>query len=85
MYFAYGGESVDRKEKKRGLQKIYPKTNREAERLKKSVDILRVLDYCGAETQKKGSAYFLRCPDQEHQDHPPYKSLGRKPTVSTVG
>jgi hypothetical protein len=60
--------------RKETFRKIYPKTNREAERLKKSVDILRVLDYCGVETQKKGSAYFLRCPDQEHQDHAPYRN-----------
>lgn len=60
--------------RKETFRKIYPKTNREAERLKKSVDILRVLDYCGVETQKKGSAYFLRCPDPEHQDHAPYRN-----------
>ena len=71
--------------RKRNSTKTFPKTNREAERLKRSVDIMMVLEHCGTEVQRSGSSYFLRRPDPEHQDHPPYKSLGRKPTVSTVG
>lgn len=60
------------KDKKMRPTRTFARTNREAERLKKSVDILRVLDYCGVTLQKRGCSYFLCCPSPGHKDHEPY-------------